>query len=144
MKLKINGTEVLQVLRANVKIGHWDSREPLKVPMAGMAITVRLTEDTTLAEWVKAKASGDRFKKVELVMESRDEIPQHTFTIPHAWISSYSASEWGPEVTAGNTGTDLQLTGSVIDVYIQGALPGNVAYDGKNLIDVAAGSAAQH
>lgn len=144
MILKINGETVPQVLRASVRIGHGDSREPLKVPVAGMDVTVRLTHDTTLAEWVKDKPGPGRFKKVELVLESRDEIPQQTFTIPHAWISSYRASEWSADVTAGMSGTDLQLTGSTIEVYIQAALPGSIPYDGKNLIDVTPGSPSEH
>ena len=144
MKLKINGTEVQQVLRATVNIGHGDSREPLKVPIAGMVVIVRLTEDTLLADWVKAKAGPDRFKKVELSTESRDEKTQHSWTIPHAWVSSYAENEWGSDVTAGGVGTDLQLTGSTITVNIMGALPGTVNYDGTNLINVSAGTAAEN
>ena len=144
MKLKINGAEVQQVLRATVNIGHGDSREPLKVPIASMLVIVRLTEDTLLADWVKAKAGDDRFKKVELSTESRDEKTQHSWTIPHAWIASYAENEWGADVTAGGVGTDLQLTGSTITVNIMAALPGNVNYTGTNLIDVAAGTAAQN
>jgi len=66
MKLKINGSDIAQVLRATVKIGHGDSRDPLKVPVAEMTIVTRLTESTLLSDWAKAKPGPDRFRRVDL------------------------------------------------------------------------------
>jgi len=72
------------------------------------------------------------------------QLPQQTWTIPHGWIREFSAAEWPENTTDGGTGVENQITGSTVTILIQAALPGQVDYDGKNLIDVKGGTPAQN
>ncbi len=143
-KLTVDGKEIPQVLQAEVLIHHGDSRDPLLAPLAEFCITTRITSETLLADWAKAAKGKERFKKVELQMQNRDGVTQHTWTILHGWVRSYSEAEWRSQLTAGGGGVEEQLTGYDVRLIIRGALPGNVDYDGKNVVDVAAGEAGEH
>ncbi len=140
-KLTIGGTEIKQVLRAEVRISHGDSRDPLLVPIIEMNITVPLTEAILIQEWAKAPKGPDRFKKVELQTMHREGGVAHTWTILQGWVRDMSESEFRPELTSGGGGVEAQLTGYDVRFTIVGALLGNVDYDGKNIITVAPGSA---
>ena len=136
MKLNIGGTAIPQVLQARVNISNSKNNSPVHEPVVSMEILLRMHHETLIADWATAPEGRKRFKRVELVMESRDALPLQVFTIPYAWISSYEACENNDYFFDAQ---GREFAGAILKITIQASLPPGMDHNGHNLIDASPG-----
>jgi hypothetical protein len=134
--VSIQGKKYERVNSAQVQISHGDSMEALQIPVQQFVINVPLDHDTTIAEWALAPHGPKRWKTVELQTLDRSDKVNHTWTLHKAYVHSMREVEFAPQSGEDN------VIGNSLEIVVRGVLlHNNVAYDGKNILTVAAGEA---
>jgi hypothetical protein len=134
--LTIQGKKINRVLDARVQITHGDAREAMQIPIQQFVIRLPLDHDVMIAEWALAPYGDKRWKTVELQTQDRSRKTNHTWTLHKAYVHRYEEVEF-PK--GSGSATDQ---GNYFEIVVRGTLQHiNVDYDGKNILQVAAGEA---
>ena len=134
--LTIQGKKLNRVLDARVQITHGDALEATQIPIMQFVIGLPLEDDTMIAEWALAPHGPKRWKTVELQTLDRSRKVDHTWTLHKAYVHNYQEKEFPV-----GSGSDTDQ-GNYYEVVLRGTLVhNNVDYDGKNILQVAAGEA---
>lgn len=134
--LTVQGKKFNRVNSAKVEILHGEAREATQIPLMQFTIQLPLDNDIMIAEWTLAPHGPKRWKTVELQTLDRSRKVNHTWTLHKAYVHSYREVEF-PE-GAGS----LTDQGNWYEIVVRGVLMhNNLDYDGKNILQVAAGEA---
>jgi hypothetical protein len=133
-QLTVQGTKFNRVNNASVEITHGDAREAMQIPIMQFTIQIPLDNETMIAEWALAPHGPKRWKTVELQTLDRSRKVNHTWTMHKAYVHSFREVEFAP---GAGSNTDQ---GNWFEIVVRGVLlHNNVDYDGKNVLQVAAG-----
>ncbi|MBC8103162.1 MAG: hypothetical protein H7Z41_11300 [Cytophagales bacterium] len=134
--LTIQGQKINRVLDARVEITHGDAREAMQIPIQQFVVKLPLDHDTSIAEWALAPHGPRRWKTVELQTQDRSRKTNHTWTLHKSYVHNYTEKEFPAQ-----SGSDTDQ-GNYIEIIVRGTLVhNNVDYDGKNILQIAAGEA---
>jgi hypothetical protein len=127
--VSIGGTKLPNVDTVTVTIG-LSGGEATRLPDCTATITFPTDEEIVLTDWILAKQSADRFKKVEITTYDRSKKVNKTWTFEKAFISSFSEGEYSGE---GANMTSFTIVGTLIHAKED--------YNGKNILEVKPGEA---
>jgi len=123
-KINISGKEITKVDHVSFMLaGGGGTVEPT----VNCTFSMPATEDISLVEWMLAKQSPDRYKKVVIETYDRDGVLNKEWTLHKCFITSHSETE------------DAMGHTSTIQVSLKGVLASGTTYDGKNILTVKAG-----
>jgi len=123
-KINISGKEITKVDHVSFMLaGGGGTVEPT----VNCTYTMPATEDNSLVEWMLAKQSPDRYKKVVIETYDRDGVLNKSWTLNKCYIASYAESEDG-------MGHETS-----VHVTLVGVLASGTTYDGKNILQVKGG-----
>ena len=125
----IGGTQLPNVHEVTVNIG-LSGGEATRLPDCSATITFPTDEETILTDWILAKQSADRFKKVEITTYDRSKNKNKTWTFAKAYISSFNEGEFSSD---GPNYTTFTIVGTLIHAKED--------YNGKNILEVKPGAA---
>jgi len=124
-KINIGGKEITKVDHVSFALsGGGGTAEP----HVSCSLSMPATEDTTLVEWMLAKQSPDRYKKVVIETYDRDAVLNKEWTLHKCYIASYSESE------------DAMGHVSSVHATLIGVLASGTTYDGKNVLKLKGGN----
>jgi hypothetical protein len=134
--LTIQGKKVNRVLDARVEITHGDAREAMQIPIQQFVVKLPLDHDVMVAEWALSPHGDKRWKTVELQTQDRSRKTNHTWTLHKAYVHNYEEVEF-----PAGSGSETDQ-GNYVEIVVRGTLlHNNIDYDGKNILQVAAGEA---
>ena len=134
--LTIQGTKVARVNSAEVQITHGEGKEALQMPIMQFVLEIPTDQTTLLQDWALAPIGPKRWKTVVLETLDRSNDVNHNWTLHKAYVHSMEEVEFSP-----NSGSATDQ-GTYVKVVVRGILlHTNLAYDGKNVLEVKAGKA---
>lgn len=123
-KINISGKEITKVDHVSFALsGGGGTAEP----SVTCSFSMPATEDTSLIEWMLAKQSPDRYKKVVIETYDRDGVLNKEWTLHKCYIASHSETE------------DAMGHVSSVQVTLVGVLASGTTYDGKNVLTIKGG-----
>ena len=132
-RILVSGREYQGVQEGDVSIVNSSSNT---IPTCQIAVKLVTSNDITLAQWALAQPGPNRFKKVELRTDDASGGTNHIWTLLNAYVVSYEETD-APEL-ANDPVTASQARQTRL--LLQGVPSGKVDYDGRNILNVAAGS----
>jgi len=134
--LTIQGTKIARVNYANVQVMHGGALEATQVPTMQFEIEIPTDQTTLIQDWALAPMGPKRWKTVVLETLDRSNDVNHNWTLHKAYVHSFSEVEFSP-----NSGSATDQ-GTHVRIVVRGVLlHTNLAYDGKNVLEVKAGKA---
>jgi|GEM_PF-1747654 len=127
--VSIGGTKLPNVDTVTVTIS-LSGGEATRLPDCSASFTYPTDEDTILTDWLLAPQSTNRFKKVEIKTYDRSKKVNKTWTFAKAYLAGLSEGEYSG---AGANMTSATIIGTLIHAKED--------YNGKNILEVAAGEA---
>jgi len=127
--VSIGGTKLPNVDTVTVTIS-LSGGEATRLPDCSASFTYPTDEDTILTDWLLAPQSANRFKKVEIKTYDRSKKVNKTWTFAKAYLADLSEGEYSG---AGANMTSATIIGTLIHAKED--------YNGKNILEVAAGEA---
>ena len=127
--VSIGGTKLPNVDTVTVTIS-LSGGEATRLPDCSASFTYPTDEDTILTDWLLAPQSANRFKKVEIKTYDRSKKVNKTWTFAKAYLAGLSEGEY--------SGEGANMTSATIIVTL---IHAKEDYNGKNILEVAAGEA---